>query len=498
MKLIVKQSLLTLVSCILVTACTATNDDETRELPVSAPEAVGMSSDRLSKVDEVVERYIDEGRVHGVVIAVTRRGQVVYHKAHGAIDDTTGRTMQLDSLFHMASSTKQILGVAAMMAIEDGLFSPDDPVEKYIPEFKGIQVAVSTAEDAMNYVKKKDVKHTAEGDEGGHKQWTQTNAIGDKDKFQQWDQSKTEWDKNKPKQSDKGKTDWDKSKTEWTKDNVAFKQDKKQFAAGKHSKPQSAYRLENVLKPLTIHDLLTHTAGLQTGGIGTSVAGLDRPGSTDSLATWIPKVAKGPLDFQPGTRWAYSGEVGLDVVARIIEITSETPFNEFVKQRIFVPLDMKDTHWNIPDEKTGRLPRFSYDKERFITSPYYFSGSIGLVSTARDFMHFHQMLVNGGSLFGQQLLMPTSLDLMSTDMVGKTYQQGKKGAGRGFGYTVNINLDPEISGDGSPAGSFGFGGTAGTVSWSAPSEELTLIYMVQFPTDLPGKISTLVTDAIID
>ena len=135
MKLIVKQSLLTLVSCILVTACTATNDDETRELPVSAPEAVGMSSDRLSKVDEVVERYIDEGRVHGVVIAVTRRGQVVYHKAHGAIDDTTGRTMQLDSLFDMASSTKQILGVAAMMAIEDGLFSPDDPVEKYIPEF---------------------------------------------------------------------------------------------------------------------------------------------------------------------------------------------------------------------------------------------------------------------------------------------------------------------------------------------------------------------------
>ena len=475
MKLIVKQSLLTLVSCILVTACTATNDDETRELPVSAPEAVGMSSDRLSKVDEVVERYIDEGRVHGVVIAVTRRGQVVYHKAHGAIDDTTGRTMQLDSLFHMASSTKQILGVAAMMAIEDGLFSPNDPVEKYIPEFKGIQVAVSTAEDATNYVKKKDVKHTAEGDEGGHKQWTQANAIGDK-----------------------GKTDWDKSKTEWTKNNVAFKQEKKHFAAGKHSKPQSGYRLENVLKPLTIHDLLTHTAGLQTGGIGTSVAGLDRPGSRDSLATWIPKVAKGPLDFQPGTRWAYSGEAGLDVVARIIEITSETPFNEFVKQRIFVPLDMKDTHWTIPDEKTGRLPRFSYDKGRFITSPYYFSGSIGLVSTARDFMHFHQMLVNGGSLFGQQLLMPTSLDLMSTDMVGKIYQQGKKGAGRGFGYTVNINLDPAMSGDGSPAGSFGFGGTAGTVSWSAPSEELTLIYMVQFPTDLPGKISTLVTNAIID
>lgn len=260
----------------------------------------------------------------------------------------------------------------------------------------------------------------------------------------------------------------------------------------------AGYRLEAPHRPLTIHDLLTHTAGLQTGGIGAAIAGLDRPGPTDSLATWIPKVAKGPLDFQPGTRWAYSGTVGLDVVAQIIEIVTGTPFNEFVQQRIFDPLDMKDTHWTIPEEKVTRLPKLSNNKGRFITSPNYFSGSIGLVSTARDFMHFEQMLVNKGTLFGQQLLKPESVDMMTTDLVGSLFQQGKKGAGRGFGYTVNINLDPTRSGDGSPVGAFGGGGAAGTMSWAAPSEELTFVYMVQGPTDLPVKISRLVTEAIVD
>jgi len=128
--------------------------------------------------------------------------------------------MQLDSMFHMVSSTKPVLGVAAMMMIEEGLFSPEDPVEKYIPEFKGIQVAV-------------------------------------------------------PKESVEDK-----------------------------EKKIPEYRLEATQRPLTIHDLLTHTAGLQTGGLGSAITNPDRTDSLETLASWIPKVAAGPLDFQPGTRWA--------------------------------------------------------------------------------------------------------------------------------------------------------------------------------------------------
>ena len=396
----------------------------TRELPHGVPEEVGMSAERLKKIDDLVREYIDVGRIHGAVVGVTRRNKVVYMEAHGALDDTTGRPMRKDAMFHMASSTKPVLGVAAMMMIEEGLFSPEDPVHKYIPEFKGIQVAVA--------------KESA-----------------DKDIV-----------KSKPDDAKKKVPD---------------------------------FELVDVDRPVTIHDLLTHTAGLHTGGIGTVVSKLDRPGASDSLATWIPRVAAGPLDFQPGTRWAYSGTVGLDVVARIVAIVSGTPFNEFVQTRILDPLDMKDTHWNVPEGKLTRMPAFSNDKGPWIKSPDYFSGSIGLVSTARDYMHFEQMLLNKGTLFGHRLLKPESVAMMSTNQVGNLFNETEKGgSGRGFGYTVAITMDPEHAKDGRTAGAFGWMGVAGTVSWTAPEEELTVVYMVQGPTDLPWKIAEAVRDAIID
>ena len=400
----------------------------TRELPHGSPEDVGMSTERLKEIDDLVQEYIDDGRVRGVVIGITRRNKVVYLEAHGVIDDTTERPMRKDTMFHMASSTKPVLGVAAMMMIEEGLISPEDPVEKYIPEFKGIQVAVASESAGKKITKSKDKSRN-------------------------------------------------KSKKQKVPD----------------------HQLVDAHRPLTIHGLLTHTAGLYTGGIGTMVSKLERPGESDTLASWIPRVAAGPLDFQPGSRWAYSGTVGLDVVARIVEIASGTPFNEFVQTRIFDPLDMKDTHWNVPEGKLDRMPAFSNDKGPWIKSAAYFSGSIGLVSTARDYMHFEQMLVNGGTLFGHRLLKPESVAMMSTNQVGNLFNEtAKGGSGRGFGYTVGITMDPEETKDGRTAGAFGWMGAAGTESWTAPEEELTVVYMVQGPTDLPWKIAEAVRDAIVE
>jgi CubicO group peptidase (beta-lactamase class C family) len=385
----------------------------TRELTHGSLEEVGMPAEGLKKIADVVEEYIDAGWIQGVVIGITRRNKVVYMEAHGTIDKQTQRPMQLDSMFHMVSSTKPVLGVAAMMMIEEGLFSPEDPVEKYIPEFKGIQVAVPKE------------------------------SVEDKEK-------------NIPE-----------------------------------------YRLEATQRPLTIHDLLTHTAGLQTGGLGSAITNPDRTDSSETLASWIPKVAAGPLDFQPGTRWAYSGTVGMDVVARIIEIVSGTPFNEFVQTRIFDPLDMKDTHWFVPKDKLDRMPVIDNDKGPWMESTHYFSGSLGLVSTARDYMHFEQMLVNQGTLFGHTLLKPESVTMMSSNQVGNLFNEtAKGGSGLGFGYTVSITMDPEQSYDGRMVGAFGWGGAAGTVSWTAPSDKLTFVYMVQQPTDLPYKIAAVVKEAI--
>jgi CubicO group peptidase (beta-lactamase class C family) len=405
----------------------------THELPHASPDEVGMSAERLNKIDNVVQEYVDAGRIQGAVIGVTRRNKVVYMETHGVFDETTRNPMRKDAMFQMVSSTKPILGVAAMMMIEEGLISPEDPIEKYIPEFKGIQVAVPT------------------------------NPVDKNFKY-----------KNKKKSEDKSKSKAKKQKV-------------------------SDYRLEDVHRPLTIHDLLTHTAGLHTGGLGTAVSNLDRPGPSDTLASWIPRIAAGPLDFQPGNRWAYSGTVGLDVVARIIEIVSDTPFNKFVQTRIFDPLDMKDSHWIVPKEKLDRMPVISNDRGPWIESTDYFSASLGLISTARDYMHFEQMLANKGTLFGYRLLKPESVAMMSTNQAGNLFNEtAKGGAGLGFGYTVAITLEPEQSKDGRMAGAFGWGGAAGTMSWTTPSEELTVVYMVQQPTDLPYKIAAAVRDAIED
>ena len=404
----------------------------TRELSLGSPEEVGMSTEGLKKIDDAVQEYVAAGRIQGAVVGVARRNKVVYMEAHGVLNQNTGAPMPKDAMFHMASSTKPVLGVAAMMMIEEGLIDPQDPAEKYIPEFKGIQVAVAT----------------------------ETLGKGIKSK----------------------------SKDKGIKSKEGFK---------KGQVPD--HRLEEANRPPTIHDLLTHTAGLHTGGIGYAVSKLDRPGPSDTLASWIPKVAAGPLDFQPGTRWAYSGTVGLDVVARVIEIVSGTPFNEFVQTRIFDPLDMKDTHWVVPEDKQDRMPVVPNDKGPWIKSADYFSGSIGLVSTARDYMHFEQMLVNNGTLFGHQLLKPESVAMMSTNQVGNLYNEtAKGGSGRGFGYTVGITVDAEQAKDGRTTGAFGWMGAAGTVSWTAPEEELTVVYMVQGPTDLPWKIAEIVRDAIVD
>lgn len=130
-------------------------------------------------------------------------------------------------------------------------------------------------------------------------------------------------------------------------------------------------------------------------------------------------------------------------------------------------------------------------------SPYYFSGSVGLLSTARDYMHFEQMLVNKGTLFGEQILKPETVELMTSNKIGNLFGKGAKGA-MGMGYTVGIKMGSDPSKDTRPAGAFGWGGAAGTVSWSAPAEELTFVYMVMGPTDLPSKLAAVVSDAIVD
>jgi CubicO group peptidase (beta-lactamase class C family) len=413
--------LLTLVA-LVATASAALAE----ELPVAAPEEVGMSSGRLQEIDALMQRQIDAGKIQGAVTAIARRGKVVHFEAHGLMDVKANRAMEKDAIFRMASSSKPVLGVAAMIAIEQGLFDPSDEVAKYLPEFKDMKVAVLAEPQ-------------------------------DKDVSPEW--------------------------------------------VARDQVPE--HRLVDAKRAITIHDLLTHTAGLATYGLGAAIA--EEPfkmGPEATLASQMSAYAKMPLDFQPGTRFAYSAYVGIDVVARIIEVVTEAPYDEFVRKRIFEPLGMTDTDFFVPKESESRVVVIQgIDKKAkgWDKPSRYVSASGGLSSTARDYLRFEQMLAGGGTLFGKRVLSQQSVATMSSNQVGALFQGKGKQSGQGFGYTVAVILDPVQAESARGKGAFGWGGAHGTVTWTDPSEEITAVLMVQQPTkELASDFEQAIRQAIID
>ncbi|MCP4782525.1 MAG: beta-lactamase family protein [Fuerstiella sp.] len=379
-------------------------------MPTARAEAVGMSTDGLSRIDEAMQNHIDAGHIQGAVTIVARRGKVVHFSTHGEMDVSKSRAMESDAIFRMASSTKPVLGAAAMMMIEEGLIQPSDPVSKYIPEFADLKIAVLATPEDRNI----------------SPAWVNLKNVPD-------------------------------------------------------------HRLVPLDTPLTIHHLLTHTSGIMSGGLGAAVNPSVKHTKGETLASYVPQLAKVPLDFQPGTRWSYSPRTGLDVVARIIEIVSRTPFDEFLRKRIFDPLQMNNSYFNLPFDKESKRVvirgKSDWAKLKGWGGPTkYFSASGGLSSAAEDYLHFEQMLLSGGELFGHRLLRAESVEMMSRNQVGELFIGGRKGRnGMGFGYTVAVTLDPDAAKNNRGTGAFGWGGAFGTTSWTDPRNQLVAVIMLQQP-----------------
>jgi CubicO group peptidase (beta-lactamase class C family) len=244
-------------------------------------------------------------------------------------------------------------------------------------------------------------------------------------------------------------------------------------------------QLEPQARAITIRDLATHTSGLNSGP-------QRRPGET--LADYIPRLKEAALDFQPGTRWAYSAVVGPDILARVVEITSGQPYDAYLKQHIFDPIGMTDTAHNLtPEQATRVVRRYVYENGAWVPPrggggppepTRYIAGSYGLVSTARDYLLFETMLLNKGTIHGRRVLQPESVALMSSNLVGDLYR-GTRGdtRGTGFGVQVRTVLDAGLSGSGRSNGAFGWGGAYGTMSWTDPAEQLVAVLMIQQPVD---------------
>jgi CubicO group peptidase (beta-lactamase class C family) len=235
------------------------------------------------------------------------------------------------------------------------------------------------------------------------------------------------------------------------------------------------HRLVAVETPMTIHHLLTHTSGLTNSGI--------KPTPDDNLATFVPKLAEAPLLFQPGTRWVYGNAAIHAVLPRIIEIVSGTPFNEFMQERLFEPLAMDNSYFKVPSDKYSQLVVLEGPGNEKAKGKG--KGWGGLSSSAEDFLHFEQMLLNGGVLFGNRVLSPATVKMMSSNQVGDLFENSGKGEkaqkGMGFGYGVAITLDPSAAGNYRGKGAFGWGGVAGTMSWTDPENELVAVLMLQQP-----------------
>ena len=261
-------------------------------------------------------------------------------------------------------------------------------------------------------------------------------------------------------------------------------------------------------REITIRDLLSHRSGISYGFLNGGAVGdaYRKEGVTDgltvtsmTLAEGIDTLAAQPLMAQPGAAWNYS--LGVDVLGRLVEVASGTPFDVFLRDRIFRPLGMTDTSFDVPDAKWSRMAtvyapngaggiRPMKDPESFGNtnmSPVasykapkkYFSGGAGLTSTARDYGRFALMLAGGGSLDGVRLLGPKTIEMMTASHTADLPQGGLIGNGANFGLGFRVVMDVATTQTAGSAGMYGWSGIYGTTFWVDPKERLVAVMMVQ-------------------
>ncbi len=243
-------------------------------------------------------------------------------------------------------------------------------------------------------------------------------------------------------------------------------------------------------RQLTVKDLLTHTGGIASGLFHSPVDALYRTSkplhtSTD-LSTLSNAVASLPLAHQPGARWTYSYSV--DMMARIIEVASGTPIQQFLQNRILDPLGMVDTHFEVPASKQDRLATLytADDEGAFHARPYsstFPRGNTGLFSTATDYYRFAQMLLNRGQLDGVQVLKPKTVDLMMRNHLPDALIPIQAGpmtlTGTGFGLGMGVQVAPYPAESGPKPGTNWWLGASGTYFWIDRENEMVAVLMTQ-------------------
>jgi len=273
-------------------------------------------------------------------------------------------------------------------------------------------------------------------------------------------------------------------------------------------------------REITIHHLLTHTAGLTYGAFGTTAvdklylaANLWEKGI--DLKEMTRRIANLPLLYHPGDKWVYS--VATDVVGRLIEILSGLPLAEYLREKIFIPLGMGDTAFSVSPEKVRRLATCYAETETEKMAVYdrpensafrdvsLYSGGGGLVSTLEDYLRFARLMLNHGELDGVRLLGRKTVELMTMNHLPASllpFAIAEPIPGLGFGLGVAPIMDVAQFQNLGSKGSYGWSGLASTTFWVDPQEDLIAILLTQYipiePIPLHPNFRSLVYQALID
>ena len=370
--------------------------------PAAKDEIAGMSRARLARIAPVMKEQVDKAVFPGAVTVVARQGTVVHYEAHGFLDAAKTRPMTKDAIFRLASMTKPITTVAAMMLVEQGALKLNDPISNWLPELKDVKV------------------ETPAGDV-----------------------------------------------------------------------PPA--------RPITVQDLMRHTAGFVYGG-STKSARIKELYTSNNIEAgevditgdeMLKRLGQIPLAHQPGTVWEYS--IAADVLGLLVERVAKKPLDAVFQDLLFEPLGMKDTAFWTPPAKAGRVAdaldseptkAMMHKMARISENPVgkcYLKGGAGLVGTGDDYLKFAQMMVNGGEYQGRRYLSKKTVEFMLSDhivgMGGTTV--ATTGPGYGFGLGFGVRLQDGVAWVPGSKGDAMWAGLFGTSFWIDPKESLVGILMSQ-------------------
>lgn len=396
------------------------------EIRTVKPEEVGLSSARLGNISSMIQGEIDQNKMAGAVVLVARHGKIAYFETFGRAD--TDRPMQRDTMFRICSMTKPVVTLAVLQLYEEGKLLLSDPVAKYIPEFSRTKVIEMLPEGA-----------------------------------------------------------------------------------------NPAFRLVPAKRDITIKDLLTHTAGMpypfasewypkdrllhqmhvmyEEAGISSGMYETE-----GSIGDMVKRLARLPIASQPGDAFIYG--MAADVQGYLVEVVSGQRLDDYISTHIFAPLKMNDSYFFVPESKQGRLSAVwksdwhgQLDKVTpgphregdYVYSPTFqtqgpktfLSGGVGIVTTPYDYFRFAQMLLNKGTLDGVRLISRKSVELMTSNQIGKLSETTLHDEGWKFGLGLGIQVDREHNVDAGDAGTFEWAGLYSTRFSVNPKEEKITIFLSQ-------------------